>query len=80
LIVQGSDRESIRNTMRNLRLNFPVIFDSTGGIKQNNQPILNRHPVFVVNRRKEVVWQGFPLETQNSWDSFRRTLRRHRTN
>ena len=80
LIVQSSDKESIRNIVRSMRLNFPVIFDSTGIIKQNNPAILNQHSVFVINRRKEVVWLGAPLENQSSWDLFRRTLRRHRVN
>jgi len=33
----------------------------------------------VVNQKKEVVWLGVPIESEASWNLFRKTLRRYRT-
>jgi len=78
LIVRRSDKEEVHDLMIHLRLNFPVIFDGSSIIKHDNEAILNRYSVFVVNRKKEVVWLGVPIESRASWNLFCKTLRWHR--
>jgi len=76
LIIRNSDEEAIHDVMTYLRYEFPVIFDRNSAIKHNNEAILDQRSVFVVNRKKEVVWLGVPLESENSWALFCKTLRR----
>ena len=78
LIVRSSDEKAIQDAMAQMRLNYPVIFDGNSTIKISNEAILNRHSVFVVNHKKEVIWLGLPIECENSWNSFLKHLRRHK--
>ena len=76
LIVRNSDEEAVHSIMEHLRLDFPVIFDKNSTIRRQNGAILWHHSVFVINRKKEIVWLGLPIENEASWNLFRRTLRR----
>ncbi len=75
LIFQRNDKEAIFEALKQQRLSFSVIFDGSWAIRQNNPAILSQYSVFVVNRRKEVVWKGLPIESEDTWKSFRKTIR-----
>jgi hypothetical protein len=74
-IVESSNEDVVRATMERLRLDFPVVFDKESVVKHKNTVILDQHSVFAVNNRKEVVWLGLPIESADSWNRFRKTLR-----
>jgi hypothetical protein len=76
LIVRGSDEDVVYSTLTNLRLNFPVVFDKSSSIKQDNATILDEHLVFAVNHKNEVFWLGLPIVNEASWDSFCKIVRR----
>ena len=75
LIVRSSNKEVIYETMEQMRLDFPVVFDKASTIKQNNAAILEQHPVFAVNNKKEVIWLGLPIADEDTWNKFCKTLR-----
>ncbi len=76
LIVQKMEKESVFETMKRRNLDFPIIFDGSWSICLNNPEIFSQYSVFVVNRKKEIVWKGLPIENEDTWKSFCKTIRR----
>ena len=77
LIVRSQDEKAVFDAVGRLSCKFPVVFDKTSIIKQNNPLILNQYYVFAVNRAKEVVWFGSPLDNEETWDLFTKTLQKN---
>ncbi len=74
LIVRNANEDAVHNTLTQLRLNYPVVFDDFSNIRRKNEIILNQYSTFAVNNKKEVVWLGIPIESEASWNSFRKML------
>ena len=74
LIVSNSDEKTVIEALDNLRITYPVIFDKFSIIKQNNIILLKQNSVFVVNKKKEVVWLGLPNKSEKTWALFQKTL------
>lgn len=75
LIVRNRNTDTVFGVMSHLRLDFPVIFDSTLTIMRDNPEVLSQYSTFVVNNEKEVVWKGLPIENEDSWKGFRKSIR-----
>ena len=76
LIVNNTDEKAVYDALEHLQLKFPVAFDNYSALKQNNPLLLGQFPVFVVNREKEVVWLGTPIESETTWNLFIKTLQK----
>jgi hypothetical protein len=61
--------------MHQQHLNFPVLFDGSLAIRRDNPAVLSQYSTFVVNRKKEIVWKGLPIESEESWRAFRKKIR-----
>ena len=77
LIVCNRNEDVIYDAMRELRLNFPVVFDGFSDIKCKNEIIFNHHSTFVVNNKKEVIFLGIPIRSKGAWNLFRKTILQH---
>jgi len=77
LIVHNSNEEIVNKEISRLHMKFPVVFDKSSAIKQNNPLILNQYSVFTVNKEKEVIWLGAPINNEETWNLFYKTLQRH---
>ena len=76
LIVNNTDEKAVYDALEHLQLKFPVAFDNNSALKQNNPLLLGQFPVFAVNREKEVVWLGTPIESETTWNLFCKTLQK----
>ena len=76
LIVGNTDEEEVYEALSLLQRKYPVVFDKSTNLKKNNAFILNQHSVIAVNKEKEVVWLGLPIENENTWNLFCKNLRR----
>ena len=75
LVVNNSDEEAVRDALDQLLLHFPVTFDTSSTFKQNNKLLLTQQSVFAVNKKKEVVWLGLPIESEKTWNQFCKTIK-----
>jgi len=75
LVVRNPDEEAVRDALDQLLLHFPVTFDMSSTFKQNNKLLLTQQSVFAVNKEKEVVWLGLPIESDKTWQQFCKTIK-----
>ena len=75
LVVRNPDEEAVRDALDQLLLHFPVTFDTSSTFKQNNKLLLTQQSVFAVNKKKEVVWLGLPIESEKTWNQFCKTIK-----
>ena len=75
LIVGNTDEEEVYEALSLLQRKYPVVFDKSANLKKNNAFILNQYSVIAVNKEKEVVWLGLPIENENTWNLFCEKLR-----
>ena len=76
LIVNNPEEEVVYNTLESLQLEFPVTFDKLSTIKQKNDILINKS-VFMINKEKEVIWLGLPIQNEKTWDLFCKTIQYH---
>jgi hypothetical protein len=78
LVIHNSDEQSVINTLKDLGISFPFIFDKGIKFKIKNIEIFanTRDNTFVMNKDKHVIFTGSPIASEENWKSFVKLIKR----
>ena len=76
LIVNNTDEKAVNDAIEHLQLRFPVVLDNFSNIKKSNPIFMSKNSVLTINKEKEVIWLGIPIESEKTWNLFIKTLRK----
>lgn len=74
-IVRNSNIDEVEETVKELQIPFPILFDVNGEFEYKNQlpadPLLR---IFLLNQDNQVIFIGAPIQNEKSWTLFEKTM------
>jgi peroxiredoxin len=80
LIIHNSDEDAVINVLKDKKIGFNFIFDKGRKFKLKNREAFglsydNYDNTFVMDRNKNVVFNGSPITSEEKWKSFIKFLK-----
>jgi peroxiredoxin len=72
LIINNSDEDAVMNVLKNKKITFYFIIDRGKKFKLTNRDAfgLSYDNTFVMDKNKNVIFNGSPIATEEKWKSF----------
>lgn len=78
LVIRVVDENKTNEILNNLCIDYPVIYDRNGEFREFNyflnEPIFK---TFVIDKQKNIIWMGLPIETSKTWKLFNKMIKNY---
>lgn len=71
-----ADKDSTAMLLNEMRINYPVVFDTHSELFSLNKVIKNHHicRTFIIDKNYNVIWIGSPVKNSESLERYRKTM------